>query len=82
MHERTVKIGSSGRLVIPAQFRKALGVEAGDELLVRVVDGELRLTTPATAIKRAQDLVRRYVPAERSLADDLIRDRRAAATDE
>ena len=82
MRDVTVRIGSSGRLVIPAHLRKALGVKQGDELLVRVVDGELRLTTPALAIKRAQEMVRRYVPPDRSLADELLRERRQASAEE
>jgi hypothetical protein len=34
------------------------------------------------AIRRAQALVRQYVPAERSLVDELIADRRAEAARE
>jgi len=77
-----VKIGTNGRLVIPANLRKVLGVEEGDELLARIVDGELRITTPAAAIKRAQAIVRRYVPTDHSLVDELIKERREAAARE
>ncbi len=34
------------------------------------------------AISRAQDLVRRYVPENRSLSDELIRERREEAEQE
>ena len=33
METVTVKLGTSGRLVLPVKFRKALGVEPGDELI-------------------------------------------------
>lgn len=79
MSGTTVKIGSNGRLVIPAEYRKALGVEEGDELLVRFVEGEVRISTPKAAIRRAQALVRRYVPEGQSLVDELINERREAA---
>ena len=78
----TVKLGSNGRLVIPAEYRKALGVEEGDELVVRFKDGELRLSTRKVALKRAQERVRRYMPEGVSLADELIRERREEAASE
>ena len=78
----TVKLGSNGRLVIPAAYRKALGVEEGDELVVRFEDGELHLSTRKLALKRAQELVRRYVPEGASLSDELLADRREEAARE
>jgi AbrB family looped-hinge helix DNA binding protein len=77
-----VKVGSNGRFVIPSEFRKMLGVEEGDELLVRVIDGEMRITTPQAAIARAQRIVRRYVPADHSLVEELAAERREAAANE
>jgi antitoxin PrlF len=74
-----VKVGSKGRFVIPAEYRKALGVEEGDELLVRFVDGEVRIGMPSSAIKRAQEMVRRYVPKGHSLVDELLGERRSEA---
>lgn len=82
MDSERVKIGSNGRFVIPAVFRKALGVREGDELLVRVVDDELRVSTAKAAINQAQARVRRYVPADTQLVDELIRERRRAAEQE
>ncbi len=70
------KIGPSGRVVIPAAFRKEMGLKAGDEVLMRLEDGEVTLYTRAQAIRRAQELVRRYVPKDVSLADELIAERR------
>ena len=77
-----VKLGSNGRVVIPAELRRALGVKEGDELLLRCSGGELRITTPRAAIRRAQELVRRYLPADVSLVDELIDERREAAEQE
>ena len=34
------KIGPSGRLVIPAEYRRALGVDVGDEVVLHLEDGE------------------------------------------
>lgn len=74
-----VAIGEGGRLVIPAAYRQALGLKDGDEVLLQLAQGELRLLTPKEAVRRAQILVRRYVPAGRSLAGELIKERRQEA---
>ena len=63
-------------MVIPAEYRRALGVEVGDELVLTLEEGVLRVTTPREAIRRAQALVRSYVLEGRSLSDELIADRR------
>ncbi len=44
--------------------------------MLRLEDGELRITTLEQAVRRAQKLVRRYVPEGHSLADELLEDRR------
>lgn len=74
--ETSVKLSEGGRVVIPAEYRKQLGMEIGDELILRIVDGELRLTTKAEAIRIAQRLVRAYVKEGRSLSQELIAERR------
>ena len=76
MEIKKTKIGNSGRIVIPASFRKALGVKPGDELILSLRDGELRIFTPRQAIKRAQGILRRYIPEGRSLSEELIQERR------
>ncbi len=73
------KIGPSGRVVIPAAFRKEMGLKAGDEVLMCLEDGEVTLYTRAQAIRRAQEIVRRHVPEGVSLSDELIAERRAEA---
>jgi bifunctional DNA-binding transcriptional regulator/antitoxin component of YhaV-PrlF toxin-antitoxin module len=65
--------------VIPAAFRKALGLKTGDEVLLVLEDGELRVVSPRQAVARAQNLVRRYVSRERSLSEELIQERREEA---
>lgn len=73
------RIAEGGRLVIPAELRRALGLEVGDEVIVRVEDNELRILTRSEAVKRAQSLVRRHVKGSRSLVDELSAERRAEA---
>jgi bifunctional DNA-binding transcriptional regulator/antitoxin component of YhaV-PrlF toxin-antitoxin module len=82
MSSRHVRIAPGGRVVIPAEFRKALGVEIGDDMVMELTNGELRLRSFDAALKRVQEIVRKYVPEGVSLADELIRERREEATRE
>lgn len=74
-----LKIDSAGRVVIPAEMRAAMNVRPGDIVTARVIDGELVLLSPAAAIRKAQRLVRRYIPEGTNLSDELIAERREEA---
>ncbi len=82
MEEARLVVNENGRVVIPAQFRKALGIGAGDEIVLRLQENELRITTAKHRLERARRLVRKYVNPGRSLADELIKDRRETARKE
>jgi len=79
VNESKTKLGQGGRIVIPTEYRRKLGLEAGDEILMRLDEEGLRLYTPAQAVAWAQALVRRHIPEARDLADELISERRAEA---
>ena len=76
-----VKIGQGGRIVLPAPIRKALGVTTGDDLILTLSDGEVRMFTRREAIRRAQGMLKHLAPG-RSLVDELIAERRAEAANE
>jgi bifunctional DNA-binding transcriptional regulator/antitoxin component of YhaV-PrlF toxin-antitoxin module len=76
MSRTVAKLGEGGRLVIPVEYRKALGVETGDELVLALEDDTLRVFTPREGIRRAQALVRSYIPEGRRLSEELIQERR------
>jgi AbrB family looped-hinge helix DNA binding protein len=80
--ETRMRVNENGRVVIPASFRKALGINAGDEIILRIEDDELRITTLKQRIERAQRLVRKHVKPRTSLVAELITERRKAARDE
>jgi AbrB family looped-hinge helix DNA binding protein len=77
--ETRQRVNENGRVVIPASFRKALGINVGDEVVLRMVDDELRITTLKRRVERAQRLVRKHVKRGTSLVDELIAERREAA---
>lgn len=80
--ETRLRVNENGRVVIPAAFRKALGINAGDQLVLRIEDDELRIMTLKRRLERAQRLVRKYVKPGVSLVDELIAERREAAKHE
>jgi len=77
----TTTVAEGGRIVIPAAYRRALGIRPGDEVVLRLDKGEVRLSTRALARRRAREYVRSLVPKGVSLVDELIRERRESADD-
>ncbi len=73
----TVKVDSSGRVVIPDEVRAALGIPDGGELLLTVEDGELRASTRLAALRRIQREVKAYVPPGTSVVDEVLAEKRA-----
>jgi AbrB family looped-hinge helix DNA binding protein len=80
--ETRLRVNENGRMVIPASFRKALGINVGDEIVLRIEDDELRITTLKRRVERAQRLVRKHVKPGKSLVDELIAERRQASRNE
>jgi AbrB family looped-hinge helix DNA binding protein len=77
--ETFARVNENGRVVIPASYRKALGIKAGDKVILRMEDDELKITTMKRRLERAQRRIRQYVKPGVSLADELIAERREAA---
>jgi AbrB family looped-hinge helix DNA binding protein len=80
--EARMRVNENGRVVIPAPFRKRVGINIGDEVVLRIENDELRITTLKRNLERAQRLVRKHVKPGASLVDELIRERREAALNE
>ena len=77
-----VNVAENGRMVLPVEVRRALGVTGPSQVRVEVTDEGVRITTPRQALMRARQRVRALVPASRSLSAELIADRRAEVEDE
>jgi len=76
------RLGEKGRFVIPAAMRQALGIDAGGVLDLRLIDGELRISSIRSRIQRVQARARQIIPPGVSLADELSAERREAAKHE
>jgi AbrB family looped-hinge helix DNA binding protein len=77
--ESHTRINENGRIVIPSSFRRALGIQPGDTVVLRIENDELRVSTLRQRLAKAQQLVRAHVSASTSLVDELIAERREAA---
>lgn len=73
---RSIKVG---RLVIPANMRKAVGLKPGDKVILVAGDDGLRVLTVEQAVREVRQWVRTFVPPERSLVDELLQERRQEA---
>lgn len=71
-----VRVGPQGRVVIPAELRRALRLEQGEVLVGRVENDRLVLERRATILERLQARFADRVPPGMSLADELVADRR------
>jgi AbrB family looped-hinge helix DNA binding protein len=74
--EFKVQVQSGGRFVLPSKLRKELHIKAGDEIVLSLEDGCVRLIPLRQAVRMAQQAVKKYVPKKTSLAADLIQARK------
>lgn len=76
------KVTQGGRIVIPADMRRRLGIEVGEDVNL-ALDGEsVRILTQKESIRMAQKLFRKFVPEGVSLVDELIAERRRESENE
>ncbi|WP_394890946.1 AbrB/MazE/SpoVT family DNA-binding domain-containing protein [Mesorhizobium sp. AaZ16] len=69
-------VGEGGRLVIPAEMRKAMGVKPGDTLVLKVQDGELTAISQLVSIRKVQERLASYKKPGESVVDGFLADRR------
>ena len=74
-----LKIDEDGRLLIPADLRRAAGINASRSVLVWLEQGHLHVVDTHVAALEAQRLVRQLIPDCEKLAESLIADRREEA---
>ena len=53
------RVSESGRVSIPAEFRKAVGLEHGGDVVIELVGREIRIRTIDEVIAQAQVIARR-----------------------
>lgn len=71
-----VKITANGRISLPANVRKRLGLEGGGAILLEETPDGVILRTVAQAIARAQDIARKYADRPGANVEAFLEDRR------
>ena len=79
MKSVAVKVSASGRLHLPSEVRKALGLKGAGHVVITVADGSATLTTMAENLARIRALARPYAPKDRLASEELIAERREEA---
>lgn len=82
MLEFRTHIQENGRILIPAQCRRALELSSGDEIIIRVDNGEAVLFSIKHALNRAREKVKKYAGENKDLSQAVINLRRQEAKDE
>ena len=83
MNQDTLKVDNQGRVMLPSWWRKKQGISPSSELCIAVTEeGAIVIETREQGLRRAQALVRKYIPEGVSLSDELIAERRAEAARE
>jgi AbrB family looped-hinge helix DNA binding protein len=74
------KVSEAGRLSIPAEFRRAVGLEQGGDVVVSLQNGEIRIRTLDEAIAQAQAATRQLLGGKRGASvDGFLAERRKMA---
>ena len=77
-----VRVDPSGRVLVPAAIRKALGITPGQMLLISLVEGSIRLQTVEAGLGRIWAIAESNCDSGGNVVDDFIAERRAAAAEE
>jgi len=55
------RVTTSGRISLPAEFRKAVGLQDGGNVVVELAGDEIRIRSIDAVVARAQELSRRIL---------------------
>ncbi len=76
-------VSESGRLSLPADFRKAVGLGRGGSVVIELDGGEIRIRTVPEVVARAQALTRALLSDKPAgTVDAFLADRRREAEEE
>lgn len=77
-----VPVAEDGTLTLPPEVVGRMRLDPSREVLVQVVDGEVRLRSKPVALEHARHLIRSFDTGRGSMVDELIAERRAEAARE
>ena len=72
-----IPVQENGRMILPAELRRALRVGKGDRVVILTTENGVELTTAQRARRRAQERFRRLMPEGVSVVDEFLAEKRA-----
>ncbi len=78
MSSMIAQVSAGGRIVIPAEIRRLMDINSGDQVVLSYHDGELHIATRKQRLQQAKDIVKSS-GVKSSLADELLEERRKEA---
>ncbi len=75
------KIGDGGRIVIPAEIRKDMKVNSGDNIMFYFKDGELKILNPKETIEKIRIKAKKLKKPGESVTDEFLKSRKEYSGD-
>lgn len=79
LQQRLVQVAENGRMNLPADVRRALGLNGAGRIILTQDENGVLLTTADHALKRVRALAAPFKQDGRSVVDELLADRREDA---
>lgn len=79
---RTVQVAENGRMNLPAEMRRSLGLTGSGRVILTQDENGIRITTADQALRRVRALAAPFRKGHGSVVDELIADRRLEAARE
>jgi AbrB family looped-hinge helix DNA binding protein len=67
-----VKIAENGRMSLPVEVRRQLGIEKGGVVVLKVEDGEARMTTLQEIVRRVQARMQHLARGKNISVEDFL----------
>ncbi len=77
-----MRVSEKGRVVIPINFREALGIKVGDLVNLEIVGNELRISTFSSRLQRTRARLKHYVTPGKLASEEIIEESRREARKE
>lgn len=74
-----VPMQENGRVILPVELRRTLGLAKGDRVLIEADGEDVVLTTAKLRRRRAQAMVARYIKPEDGVVDAFLAEKREEA---
>lgn len=82
MNDHHSIISAGGRVVIPSDIRKKLGLNVGEEVIFKLEEDGVKLISLKESVKKIRLLSEKYKTSEKSLVNELLAARRDEANND